>query len=214
MKIISSMLVFFILSCLSIGTQGQKTTCSSYKLSFYTQKAVEVYIAGKEVAYKVRGGISSISVQKNTCEDIVFVLKNEELAAPVALSAIMESGDDMYATSVFIKGNSTDDAGVWSVKYAHVKFAEQGDVKPLFGLSLGDFHPKNLTDFSVWKPNVIVDSVLKENYEYFGDFRVEGAFPVHWSDGPMKLGKSAIKICNPLNSSSADAQTVVSACYK
>ena len=189
-------------------------TCSPYKLTFYSNKPVEVFIGGVEVPHTVLGRISSIEVTEHTCEDILFVMENEVWAAPVGLSAILESGSDIYATSMFVKGNSSDASGNWGLKYVHVEFEEQGDVKPLFGIGTNtEFDPEKPINFTAWRAGAVVDSVLKERYGYFAEFRDHGALPLHWSDGPMKVGLSGLKLCNPLGHASDEAQTVVSACY-
>lgn len=208
-------LYFLSLSSVDVTAQTVNRTCGSYKLTFYTHKGAEIYIDGEELEYKVFRGIFSRTETQKTCDDILFVLNNEHLASPVALSAILESGDDVYATSLFIKGNATDRNGVWGLRYAHVPFAEQGDVKPLFVIGTdAPFDPMGSIDYSGWRPASIVDSVLKENYGSYSDFRDEGAFPIHWSDGPMKIGQYGLKICNPLAIPSGDTQAVVSSCFK
>lgn len=191
------------------------TPCSPYKIVFYSNKDVEIYIGGEEVPHKREKKLYSVEVNENTCDDILFVIDNDVHADPIAVSAIMYSGDEKYATSLFIKGNSSDPDGEWTPKYAHVKYAEQEGVKPLFGIATDKEFDKTSTtiDFSGWRQAGIVDSVLKTTYPRFGLLREQGAFPLHVNDGPMKVNTYGLKLCNPLGHATSDAQTVVSACY-
>lgn len=219
MKYLSTLLLLYTLHLSSVSVSAQsstiKKTCGEYKLTFYTHKNNRVYIAGREVSYRVFRGISSRMVRKNTCDDILFILKNEELGASVALSAIIERGEETYATSLFIRGNTTNSDGVSGLRYAHVRYAEQRGAKPLFAIGTdADFDPTMPINYSTWRPTMIVDSVLKDNFELYSDFRGEGAFPLQWSDGPMKIGDFGFKLCNPFAAASEDPQDVITSCFR
>lgn len=191
------------------------SACSPYKLVFYSNKDVEIYISGEEVRQKREKKLYSIDVNDKTCDDILFVIDNDVHADPFAVSAIMLTNNEKYATSLFIKGNSSDADGEWTPKYAHVKYAEQQGVKPLFGIATDKVFDKTSTniDFSGWRQAGVVDSVMKTTYPRFGFLREQGAFPINVNDGPMKVNTYGLKLCNPLGHASPDAQTVVSACY-
>lgn len=202
--------------CATPGTCTASRKCGSYRLTFYSNKVVEVYIGGVEVGQMVKGGVSTVEVaeDENSCEDILIVIDNNIWSGPVGVAAILEADDDVYATSQFIKGNSTDENGEWGLRFVQIKYYEQGDVKPLFAIATNnDFDPTKPIDYTKWTHTGIVDSVLKEDYDTFTLFREHGAFPLHWIDGPQKTGMYGFKLCNPLGHQPADTQTVVSSCF-